>query len=139
MFRAACLVHFVERAREIVARARQHHAGAIEFLGRLIRGDPIEKLLLAFKRRHARRAIAQVRFDVRALLRIEFIGNVQQQALGHIRHSGARLWREGALRFGHSSPPNCARNFRVARNNEFFTVSSVVPSVSPIARNFNPW
>ena len=34
--------------------------------------------------------------------------------------------------------PNWVRNLRVARNSEFFTVSSVVPSASPIARSFNP-
>jgi hypothetical protein len=31
-----------------------------------------------------------------------------------------------------------ARNFRVARNSEFFTVSSEVPSMSPIALSFKP-
>jgi len=29
-------------------------------------------------------------------------------------------------------------SLRVARNSEFFTVSSVVPRASPIARSFNP-
>jgi hypothetical protein len=35
-------------------------------------------------------------------------------------------------------PSKLARNFRVARNKEFFTVSSEVPNISPMARNFNP-
>ena len=37
------------------------------------------------------------------------------------------------------SPSSCARNFRVARNREFFTVSSLVPSASPITRSRSPW
>jgi hypothetical protein len=32
-----------------------------------------------------------------------------------------------------------ARNFLVARNREFFTVSSDVPKSSPIARSLSPW
>ncbi len=32
-----------------------------------------------------------------------------------------------------------ARSFRVARNNVFFAVSSVVFNISPIVRSFNPW
>ncbi len=41
-------------------------------------------------------------------------------------------------RRAHRRPPSWLRSFRVARNSEFFTVSSVVPNASPMARNFNP-
>ena len=34
---------------------------------------------------------------------------------------------------------NRARNFCVARNNVFLAVSSVVFSISPMVRSFNPW
>ncbi len=45
----------------------------------------------------------------------------------------------GLFLIAHTSSASCVRSFRVARNNEFLTVSSVVPSASPMARSFKPW
>src|SRR5262249_42234328 len=77
-------------------------------------------------------AARQMRFDQLALVFADFLANVKYQERRNV--FAARVFLEGA----HRKPPNSLRSLRVARNNEFFTVSSVVPSTSPMARSFRP-
>jgi len=82
--------------------------------------------------RSAGRALGEMLFNARVFLFGSFFAGVEDQKAGNFP-------ARPLLRWAHNSPPNWLRNFRVARNSEFFTVSSVVPSTSPIARSFNPW
>src|SRR5277367_881410 len=102
-------------------------------------------LLVSFERAHqrfvqpallgelcgAQRASGEMRFNKRGLLLCGFAAGIKNQQC-------RSFFATERVRRAHSRPPSWLRSLRVARNSEFFTVSSVVPSASPIARNFNP-
>src|SRR5205823_11813106 len=75
-------------------------------------------------------AVCQMRFDRLPFVFTDFVANIKNQKRRNI--FAVHFLFEGA----HRKPPNSLRSLRVARNKEFFTVSSVVPSASPMARSF---
>src|SRR5947208_15651408 len=70
-------------------------------------------------------AVCQMRFDRLPFVFTDFVANIKNQKRRNI--FAVHFLFEGA----HRKPPNSLRSLRVARNKEFFTVSSVVPSASP--------
>ena len=135
----------VEGFFQLAPAARQQQSPRVElFRGLLARGDVLLQLLFAPQRRRAIRAAAEVRFHRAALELAQLLANVKQQQRRNVRAGpgcmariafGNREW----ILIAHNNSSSCVRSFRVARNSEFFTVSSVVPSASPMARSFNPW
>src|SRR2546422_8441286 len=96
-----------------------------------------EQSALLFELFPARGALRQVRVNLSALGCVQLVAGIE----GQQRSDRRTIRRPRALilcRAVHSSSPNWLRSLRVARKSEFFTVSSVVPSASPIARSFNP-
>ena len=126
----------VNRFRKFTAALRQQQAGAVERVGRLVeRGDGL--MLASFARYGAGTSGAQcdVCLQSRAGCGIQFIAGVEDgQRFDFFAADDHRVARILA----HNNSSSCARSLRVARNNEFFTVSSVVPRASPMARNFRP-
>ena len=131
----------VESFAELAAALRQQTAVGVQpFRGRPDRRQDLLQAQLARKRRGARRALPDVVFDSGAFFGAQlFTSKENQQAFDLL---AIRCFTPRSVHFPtlfHSKPSNWARNFRVARNSEFFTVSSLVPSTSPIARSFKPW
>src|ERR1700722_17132435 len=100
-----------------------------------------------------------MRFQLRARSSIQFVASIQHGKRLNLLAANAFVITRAGLRRGlrlvlrnvlglfaliiflpvhHSNPSNLARSFRVARKSEFFTVSSVVPSASPISFSFRP-
>ena len=90
------------------------------------------EFLLLSKLLGAGMAICKVRCDQLAFTLANFLANVKDQQGRNV------LAVQFLFKGAHRKPPNSLRSLRVARNKEFFTVSSVVPSASPMARSFRP-
>jgi hypothetical protein len=122
----------IERFRKFTPALRKKNSTGIHLLGRFERFHQrfVEPALLG-KLCGTGRACSKVRPDQRILLFAGLAASIEDQQR---RNLFAPEW----LRRAHRKPPKWLRNFRVARKSEFFTVSSVVPSASPMARNFNP-
>ena len=104
-----------------------------------------EQLIFPRQRRVAFRAVQQMVVHLCDFRRVQLAGGKEHDARFKFAAHPAR--RHISFVLLHSVRPRClayrmpsrlARNFRVARNSEFFTVSSEVPSISPMARSFNP-
>src|SRR5271157_6580491 len=119
---------------EFTPALRQQHARAVQAL-RCLRDRSNRLLESAFLRELHPAVLAsrQMRINGRALLRAHFIANVEHQQRCNLSASFRRI--SGA----HRSSPSSLRNLRVARNSEFFTVSSLVPRAAPMARSLSPW
>ena len=115
---------------------REQQAGAVQRIGRLVEGS---NLLMQphLTRNHggANHTLGCVSIHGRTYCGLQFVASVEDgERLDIFAARGLRV--VGML--VHNNPSSCARNFRVARNNEFLTVSSEVPRASPMARNFRP-
>ncbi len=122
----------IQQFRKFAAALCKESSGGVKLVGRLKRVDQRALHLFFFaKLRRARSARCEMRVNLFALPRLDFIARIKDQQRSDV---SAALQPIRA----HRSPPNCVRNLRVARNREFFTVSSVVPSASPIARSLSP-
>ncbi len=118
---------------KLATALREQNTGRIEFVGGSHRCDHgLLKMVLFGKLGGARRANRDVCFNLFAFLVADFIAGVENQKRGNV--FAAHVLFEDA----HRRPPNSWRSLRVARNSEFFTVSSVVPRASPMARSFSP-
>src|SRR5262249_44204294 len=123
----------VERLGKFTAALRKQNSGGIELVSRL-RGtlDGLLEVIFFGELRAAFGASGEVGDDPFALFGGKLVARVK-----HKKRSD--IFAAGKFRFAvHRSPANSVRSFRVARNREFFTVSSVVPSASPMARSFSP-
>ena len=126
--------HFVQRFSQFTSALRQQCSRAIQFIRCLRKGyRALLKRVFLCQQRATIRAICQMRLKRLALSTGHLVTCQKHQQWCRFRAIHFKLTR------AHRSSPNSSRNFRVARNSEFFTVSSVVPNASPIARNFNPW
>ncbi len=122
----------IERFGKFAAALRKKNAARIELLGGLQRlHQRFVKPTLLGKLCDTGRARRKVRFNQRRLLLAGFSAGIENQ-------ERPSLFALELSRLAHRRPPNWLRSLRVARNSEFFTVSSVVPRASPMARNFNP-
>jgi len=74
----------------------------------------------------------QVGVNLGAFAFVDFEAGVKNQ-------QGRDVFAASQAAGAHSSSPSWLRSLRVARNREFFTVSSVVPRASPMARSLSPW
>src|SRR6266404_5333167 len=136
--RPAALPHrrrgkIVEGFGKLAPALRQKNSRSIQ----LIRGlQPCDHYLLQLALLDdlcgARGAVREVRFNLFAFLVAYFLADVEDQQRCNV------LAAQMVFKDAHRSPPNWLRSLRVARNREFFTVSSVVPSASPMARSFRP-
>src|SRR5262249_11816133 len=118
---------------KFTAALREENTGGLKLICGLRHAvDRGLKRVLFGKLRSTAIAFCKVRFDLLALSCRQLIASIKNQ-----KRSNTLAARELYF-FPHGRPANSLRSFRVARNSEFFTVSSVVPSASPIARNFNP-
>src|SRR2546430_13322641 len=80
----------------------------------------------------ARSAIRDMRFNVLAFRVADLVAGVENQERRDIFAVHA------LFKSAHRRPPNSWRSLRVARKSDFFTVSSFVPSASPMAPSFRP-
>src|SRR5438445_781414 len=119
--------------RKLASASRQQRSGTVHHI-RCLRNhrNGFLKLTLFRKELAAVPAARQVRLKRSAFFSRHFIARKKHQQRPHV----AAIHLEVAC--AHRSSPSSRRNFRVALNSEFFTVSSVVPSASPIARSFSP-
>src|SRR5215469_10887365 len=123
----------IERFFEFAAALREQNSGTVEFVrGLRSRKQGRMKSLFLGKLLGARLATGQMCFNSPALLPADFFAHIKNQKRGNI--PAGYFLSQGT----HRKPPNSLRSLRVARNSEFFTVSSVVPSASPMARSFRP-
>src|SRR5579864_4680171 len=100
-----------------------------------MRGQSLEQLDFATQNCGTRLALRGMLFDSGALGLVQFAESAQDREI--LKLGAFDLLLHG-VRLIYASPASCARNLRVARKSEFLTVSSVVPSASPIARSRNP-
>ena len=106
-----------------------------------------EQLSFAFERRTAIRAVRQMLADLALLHYIEFAARRKKNnqrlpftALSVCHSILAQTHiQSNPIESSYRMSPRLSRSFLVARNREFFTVSSDVPSRSPMARNRSPW
>ena len=135
----------VERLRKLAAALREEKAGAVQRIRRLFeRCDRLLEARLARKDCGAGRTRRGVRLEFRARTGVQFVASVENRERLDVFAANKPAILRHVLRrilpvIAHSSPSNCARSLRVARKREFFTVSSVVPRASPMARSFRPW
>src|SRR6516164_6042326 len=123
----------IQRLLEFAAALGKKDSGSIQLIGGLRSGKQRRVKCLFFgELLGARLAAGQMRFYALALVLADFFANIKNQKRSDIL--AARSLFKGT----HRKPPNSLRSLRVARNSEFFTVSSVVPSASPMARSFRP-
>ena len=123
----------IQLFRKFAPALRQQESRAVQFVGRVRQQlDGFLKFAFLGQLRPASLANRDMFFDRASFLLLQFIARIEHQEFGNF-FAGLFL-----LPRVHRSTPNSLRNFRVARNSEFFTVSSLVPSASPIARNFSP-
>src|SRR5579883_377330 len=124
--------YFVQSFRKLASALRQQHSARVQLIGGLrSRQHHFGKRALFLELPRAFRASRQVRLNALAFRFRHFIPDIEDQQR---RDFAATL----LFRPAHRSTPSSLRSFRVARNSEFFTVSSVVPRASPIARSFSP-
>ena len=124
----------VEGFGQLAAALREKHAGGIEFIGWLRpRGQGFLECALFGKLCRAGLATREVRGNLLALALAYFVAHEEHEKRTDVPAA------HDLLKGAHRRPPSSLRSLRVARNSEFFTVSSVVPSASPIARSFKPW
>src|SRR6202158_983829 len=122
----------IQQFRKFTAALCEESSGGIKLIGGWERANQRALHFLFFAQLcGARSAARQVRIDLFAFLRLYFIASIKHQ-----QRSDVPAARQPVR--AHRSPPSCVRSLRVARNSEFFTVSSVVPSASPIARSLRP-
>src|SRR5947199_1797234 len=123
----------IEGFGKLAAALRKENTGSIEFIGGLqSAGHRFLKMVLLGEQGGARFAFRDVRFNLFALFLADFVAGVKHQKRCNI------LAIQIFFKNAHRSPPSSWRSLRVARKSEFFTVSSVVPRASPIARSFSP-
>src|SRR5229473_2595084 len=121
----------IEGFGEFASALRKKNTGGIEFIGGLRSGKQcFLEMPLFTKLRGARFAMRDVALNLLALLIGRFAAGVENQKRRNV--FAAHVFFKNA----HRRPPNSLRSLRVARKSEFFTVSSVVPRASPIARSF---
>src|SRR5579885_858391 len=124
--------HFVQSLRKLASALRQQDSARVQLIRRLrSRQNDFGKRAFFLELLGAFRASRQMRLNPLPLRFRHFIPHVEDQQR---RDFAATL----LFRPAHRSTPSSLRSFRVARNSEFFTVSSVVPSASPMARSFSP-
>jgi len=124
----------VERLGQLAAALREQQPGTIQRIGRLVkRSNSLMQAGFAGNHGGADQTLCRVSLERRTHGGIEFVAGVKNRELLDLlaAEGGPVEWL-----FGHSSPSSCVRILRVARNSEFFTVSSVVPRTSPIAAQF---
>src|SRR5260370_37092254 len=124
----------VEGFSKLTTALREKDTGRIKLVRGLQSCDHgFVEMVLFGKLGAARRANRDVRFNLLAFLVADFVAGVENQKRRNV-FAAHVLFKDA-----HRRPPNSWRSLRVARNSEFFTVSSVVPRASPIARSFRPW
>ena len=120
---------FDEARRAALDGGQQIGAAGLEQHGRNLRLAPVERrrhgpLPLHFARAAGTRV--QVLFQAVLLFRHQLAVKIEGNQPGNRIAS-------------HTQSPNTARIFWVARKRQFLAASSVVPSISPMFRNRNPW
>ncbi len=117
----------------VATALREKNAGRVEFIGGLRAGKHgLLEMVLFRKLGGARLAIRDVHLNLLAFLLADFVARIENQKWSNV-FAAHTLFKNA-----HRKPPNSWRSLRVARNSEFFTVSSVVPRASPMARSFRP-
>ena len=123
----------VEGFGKFAAALREENSGGIEFIGRLqSSGHGFLKMVLFGELSGARFAFRDVGLNLFAFLVADFVARVKHQKRRNV------LATQTFFKNAHRRPPSSWRSLRVARKSEFFTVSSVVPRASPIARSLSP-
>src|SRR5947209_8030381 len=110
---------------EFAAALSEQRAGRIELIGGL--GGFAQrglKCALFVELPRADFAGCQMRINLDALALVDFKAGVEDQ-------QGSDVFAASQTAGAHSNSPSWLRSLRVARNSEFFTVSSVVPRASP--------
>src|ERR1700730_19252721 len=123
----------VEGFGKLATALREQDTGRIEFIGGLRSSDHgLLEMALFGKLGGARCAIRHVCINLLAFPVADFIARIEKQERCNV------FALHTLFKSAHRRPPNSWRTLRVARKSEFFTVSSVVPRASPMARSFSP-
>ncbi len=135
----AALFLAVERVSEAGAAAREQSGVGLG----VIFGEKSEKFFFAFERLRSRRGTGRDgrRGDRARRLRVRRLRRKASAAVATrsmVRVGQYRRCVPIHLEVPHRMPSRLSRSLRVARNSEFFTVSSDVPSRSPMARSRRP-